>query len=161
MYFFFSLLSWILLHDCSNWLRFACHQFCNRHFESHSTQNPLRSKFKKNYKGAIFLLKLAWVHYAYAIVCKTNSYNPLACMRIKRIIATKLLVSGIELLNFRSKFLGLVPENLHTKILTNSNWLRYFLFSLVLFLFSFIAKKKKEMNKSKTNSMITGINICF
>ena len=78
-------------------------------------------------------------------------FEPLACMRIKRIIATKLLVSGIELLNFRSKFLGLVPENLHTKILTNSNWLRYFLFSLVLFLFSFIAKKKKEMNKSKTN----------
>jgi len=32
---------------------------------------------------------------------------------------------------------------------------------LVLFLFSFIAKKKKEMNKSKTNSMIIGINICF
>ena len=28
----------------------------------------------------------------------------------------------IELLNFRSKFLGLVPENLCTKILTNSNW---------------------------------------
>ena len=32
-------------------------------------------------------------------------------------------VAGIylELLNFRSKFLGLVPENLCTKILTNSN----------------------------------------
>jgi len=29
---------------------------------------------------------------------------------------------GIELLNFRSKFLGLVPENLCTKIHTNSHW---------------------------------------
>jgi len=28
---------------------------------------------------------------------------------------------GLELLNFRSKFLGLVPENLRNKIHTNSN----------------------------------------
>ena len=88
----------------------------------------------------------------WTIVCKANRCKALPYMRIKRIIATKLLVSSIELLNFRSKFLGLVPENLHTKILTNSNWLRYFLFSLVLFLFSFIAKKKKEMNISKINN---------
>ena len=34
------------------------------------------------------------------IVCKANRCKPLACMRIKRIIATKLLVSGIELSDF-------------------------------------------------------------
>ena len=52
------------------------------------------------------------------------------CLQSKQLRAFSLYahncneVAGInvELLNFRSKFLGLVPENLCTKIPTNSNW---------------------------------------
>ena len=71
---------------------------------------------------------------------------------LKEHSATKLPELDIELLDFRSKFLGLVPENLCTKIHTNSNRLRWF-FSFFGTFFLFLFAHERILRRLKQSGM--------
>ena len=81
-----------------------------------------KKKYPKERKISLFFRTLR-VHYALLGQCLQSKH--LQALGLYAHIAHNRNVVAwiyIELLNFRSKFLGLVPENLCTKILTNSNW---------------------------------------